>query len=230
MANTMPPLPPKRRTVGALVGQSLEVLRSEGPIVLARRGLTRVGYLEAQWFHRDLEATASEEAPPDPGIEELDDAGVTEYVAWRPEIGAAHVRARLAAGASCSLVRVAGSPAASAWLSRGWAYVPYLGRRLALGPRDAYLFDLFTDVEHRRRGLQKVLLAHQTRRSVVAGATSLSALVETHNRSSRALFLGHGFRARGLLRCLRLVGGRAFVLGRPAASAAPWSQDPTRAR
>jgi GNAT superfamily N-acetyltransferase len=213
--------------VGALVRDGLEVLRTDGPVVLAKRGLTLLGYLEARWWGCALD-TPVPDHPCSRSVEELRAGGLREfslreYVEWRPQLGFDHTRARLAAGARCFLVRVEGRPAASSWLSHGWAYVPYLRRRLVLATGEAYLFDLFTMSEHRRQGLQKLLLARAARCARSRGATSLVALVETHNRPSAAFFAAHGFSPRGRLRCLRLPGGHALVLGanaaRPAGSA-----------
>jgi hypothetical protein len=132
-----------------MIRRALEILRNDGPVALYFRVLGQTVYRRLLVVETDL-TTASFAHDPRCRWLRPDEAGA--YARFHRVIPVEEVLRRLAAGQRCFvLVLPDGGIAHGIWVALGPAWVEYLQMTLPLTPRDAYLFQSFTAVEHRGR-------------------------------------------------------------------------------
>lgn len=137
-------------------------------------------------------------------ITELDQASLSAYRSFRPDQSGGQAERRLESGHRCLLTWVEGRIVDAAWLTRGTTFVPYLRARLALEETDLYVFDSYTDPEHRGVGLYQAKNAYVYRLAAREGFRRVVAVIAAENRAPLLLNRRSGGLMVGMYHYLRL--------------------------
>jgi len=90
----------------------------------------------------------------------LDEDGLEEYRAFRPDTSIAEIKQRLAEGQLCFVLRAKRRIVHTTWAMTDRAYIDYLSYDFRLRQDVAYVYDSFSLPDYRGRGIPLIRLAH----------------------------------------------------------------------
>jgi GNAT superfamily N-acetyltransferase len=181
-----------------------DVLRDEGLRGLWWRGLAVTVYRRLLVFSRDITGPPGGAAKLEPSFELLDQAGIPEYLTFRPDQPAGEVARRLAARQWCVLARHEGELVSIRWLSTERAEMHYLDLAFELPAGVAYVFDVFTAPEARRMRIATPIRRFYEGLLRDEGCHTLLTTSLPENVAGRRLIGAAGFRTVGTVGCVRL--------------------------
>lgn len=135
---------------------------------------------------------------------------IPDYIRFRPETSAHDLAGRFASGHRCFASIVDGRIVDACWMATGFAYVPYMGRYLALAPRDIYSYDSFTIPEYRACGIYMARNSYTARLNRTEGFARSVSLVAFENYGTWLILTRSGLETRGMYRYLRVPGAGVY--------------------
>lgn len=182
-----------------------DVARREGWRGLWWRSLSATVYRRLVVVARDID-----EGPPtaparfDLDFEYLTVDDLGRYLQLRRDASAADVERRLRAGQRCALACDSGEIVSARWFSTGVAEIDYLGLAFDLPPGVAYVYDVYTAPGARGSGISREVRHVYESELRRAGARRLLGTFMPENTAGLGLVSGAGYRAVGMVGCLRL--------------------------
>ncbi len=187
-------------------GRAREVYRDEGVSSLWFKLLGELCYRRVWVFERPLTvgATSRVELPDDVSLDELTPDEIDGYLELRPGTDAPMLLQRLDAGERCVVARQGGRLLHAAWVSPGRAWIEYLDRTIELADDEAYVYEVFSAPEARRRALSVAVADAIADRMRAAGCRRLLAVVMPENHAGARAVMAWRYRRCGTLRSVRL--------------------------
>ena len=190
----------------------VEVARSEGLRGLWWRTLSATVYRRLVLVAREIDqGPEPARARLDLEFEYLTPDGIGEYLQLRDDASAAEIERRLRAGHRCALARHRGELVSARWFTTEAAEIDYLELAFELPRGVAYLYDVYTSPAARGRGISGEARRSYEEELRRAGTRRLLGTFMPENTAGLGLVSGAGYRAAGMVGCVRLPGVRIPV-------------------
>ena len=185
--------------------RAFDVLRDEGLVSLWFRILGRTVYRRAIFIELPLSEqvpTATTSLAVTVGM--LTELEVNEYINLLPDADPAKIRARLAAGQRCFVIRLEGKIVHVGWATTGRVRIEYFAREITLAPDEVFVFGSYTAHEYRGKNLAGVRIAAMASFFREAGYKRMIGIVVPENKIGLSSPQKMGYRPVGLMSQLRL--------------------------
>lgn len=143
-------------------------------------------------------------------FEELAPADVDELIALRPYLTRWVIEQRLEAGHRFYVAKLNGRIVHTRLVAVNKAYIGYLKLAFPLSPREVYFGEAYTVPEFRRQGLHSACLSFVSRLMRQSGYHHAIALVYPRNRPALRSLEKVGFRRRGIIGFVSLLGAYRY--------------------
>jgi GNAT superfamily N-acetyltransferase len=137
-------------------------------------------------------------------ISRLKETDLDDYLAFRPEVGAADVARRLQAGHQCFVARHEGRIVRAAWAATGRVRIDFLARDLDLAPDEVYLDESHTLRRFRGHNIAAERSAQMRRHYQERGYRRSLAIVFPENRQACRAAEKSGYRPLGVMGYIKL--------------------------
>jgi ribosomal protein S18 acetylase RimI-like enzyme len=209
------------------VVKAWQVARSEGPANFWFKLCSALGYRRLILFERKVTPPGGElSLPPGAWLQLLEEAQISDYLRFRPEVRAADIRRRFRAGHLCFVVGSTEHILSATWVALRRADIDYLQWELPLGNNEAYVYDAYTLKDWRGSGLSSTLSAFISEQLQRRGITRSWRAVMPENSAAMAMQSKLGSRPVWRITSLRLGPWRWLGRSSPGTNfrpfRAPW--------
>ncbi|HEX9829317.1 MAG TPA: GNAT family protein [Bacteroidota bacterium] len=192
-------------TQNHLLSRALAVLREEGFINFWYRTLAYTVYRRAFYFELIIaEHPHVSHASPQITVSLLTPEYIEEYLILHPEEYLENVRARLAAGGQCFVVRQNGRIVHSGWAAVRNVWITHLSKEITLAPDEVYTYESYTDPAF--RGHDMALKKNEYMRHFFgnAGYRRLTGIVTPENKAGLRAINKIGYKPIGIFKQFRV--------------------------